>query len=231
MTTNLINNRIVLDTNVLLQKRLKDLGRVSLQNRDAMYDDELFNKLFPYETMISNSIKPARRYNDILQSSSSRNLNSPDSLVKSNKVKDPSDVNESIVREIEASVVKKDGQDEVLIDLPSEKPVVSPSIEKQSPGKDAIERPTLSKSSIDLNKAKSVAFNSREVRLMGPEMKEVEMKDDLATKVAVVFDNLRSETSQFLGEVNEKLDKGWTEFKQSVDKLVEQGKKEIANYH
>lgn len=211
--------KISTDTNVLLEK-LK-----SLQNRDAINDDELFNKLFPYETMISSNIKPSRRNNMIQQSSRSLESDAPSS---SNKIREMAD-NDPIVREVETTLVKKNGQDEVLIDLASEKPVVSPSIEKQQPGaKAVVERPSLSKSSIDLNKAKSIAYNSREVRLMGPEGKEVEMKDDLATKVAVVFDNLRSETSQFLGEVNDKLDKGWTEFKQSVDKLVEQGKKQVS---
>lgn len=80
----------------------------------------------------------------------------------------------------------------------------------------------------DIEKAKSIAFNSREVRLIGPNQQEVEMKDDLASKFAVVMDNLRLEATDLYGKVNEKLDKGWTELKQNVDKLVEEGKKQVS---
>ena len=62
---------------------------------------------------------------------------------------------------------------------------------------------------------KQIAFNSREVRLVGPDQKEVEMKDDVATKVAVALDNLQKEATEVWGQVNEKLDKGWTELRRS----------------
>lgn len=60
---------------------------------------------------------------------------------------------------------------------------------------------------------KSIAFNSREVRIVGPDAREVEMKDDIQTKVAVALDNLQKEAAEAWEQVNEKLDKGWTELK------------------
>lgn len=60
-----------------------------------------------------------------------------------------------------------------------------------------------------------IAFNSREVRLVGPNQKEVEMKDDVATKVVVALENLQKEASDVWSQVNEKLDKGWTDLKRS----------------
>lgn len=72
----------------------------------------------------------------------------------------------------------------------------------------------------DLEKAKSIAFNSREVRLVGPEQKEVEMKDDLPTKIVIVLDNLKSEASDLWGQVSENVDKGWTDLKRAVEKVI-----------
>lgn len=72
---------------------------------------------------------------------------------------------------------------------------------------------------------KLIAHNSREIRLIGPEEKEVEMKDDAATKMAVAIENLRKEAGEVWGQVNTKLDKGWTDFKTMVDDAVESAKK------
>lgn len=62
---------------------------------------------------------------------------------------------------------------------------------------------------------RKIAFNSREVRLVGPNQKEVEMKDDMATKVVVALENLQKEASDVWSQVNDKLDKGWTDLKRS----------------
>lgn len=72
--------------------------------------------------------------------------------------------------------------------------------------------------SSNIEKMKSIAFNSREVRLVGPDQREVEMKDDVATKVQVAIENFQKEATEVLGQVNEKLDKGWTELKTMVEK-------------
>jgi len=61
----------------------------------------------------------------------------------------------------------------------------------------------------------SIAHNSREVRLVGPNQKEVEMKDDVASKMMVAMDNLQKEFTDVWGQVNDKLDKGWREVKRS----------------
>lgn len=71
-----------------------------------------------------------------------------------------------------------------------------------------------------LERAKSIAFNSREVRLVGPDRKEVEMKDDVATKVVVALENIQKDATELWGQVNEKLDKGWTDFKAMVERVV-----------
>lgn len=62
---------------------------------------------------------------------------------------------------------------------------------------------------------RKIAFNSREVRLVGPNQKEVEMKDDMASKVVVALENLQKEASDVWSQVNDKLDKGWTDLKRS----------------
>jgi len=67
----------------------------------------------------------------------------------------------------------------------------------------------------NVEKMKDIALNSREVRLVGPNQREVEMKDDLPTKVVVALENLQKEAKEVFGTVNEKLDKGWTEIKKS----------------
>lgn len=72
----------------------------------------------------------------------------------------------------------------------------------------------------DEDKLKSIAMNSREIRLVGPDGKEVEMKDDVPTKIIVAFENLQKEASQVWDQVNTKLDKGWTEFKTMVERAV-----------
>ena len=73
----------------------------------------------------------------------------------------------------------------------------------------------------------NIALNSREVRLVGPNQKEVEMKDDMATKVVVALENLQKEASDVWSQVNEKLDKGlsdikrsevWTQMNEKLDK-------------
>lgn len=72
---------------------------------------------------------------------------------------------------------------------------------------------------------KLIAHNSREVRLVGPEEREIEMKDDAATKMAVAIENLKKEAGEVWGQVNTKLDKGWTDFKSMVEDAVESAKK------
>lgn len=67
----------------------------------------------------------------------------------------------------------------------------------------------------NVEKMKDIALNSREVRLVGPNQREVEMKDDLPTKVVVALENLQKEAKEVLGTVNDKLDKGWTDLKKS----------------
>lgn len=81
----------------------------------------------------------------------------------------------------------------------------------------------------DLDKVKSVAFNSREVRLIGPDQREVEMKDDFATKLAIVMDNLKQETSELIDTVNDKFDKGWNDFVKMVEKVTTNQKKQQDN--
>lgn len=68
-----------------------------------------------------------------------------------------------------------------------------------------------SSGSPNVEKMKDIAMNSREVRLVGPNQKEVEMKDDLPTKVVVALENLQKETKEVLSTLNDKLDKGWTD--------------------
>lgn len=70
-------------------------------------------------------------------------------------------------------------------------------------------------SSPNANQFGSIAFNSREVRFVGPNQKEVEMKDDMASKVVVVLDNLQKEAGEVWDQVNDKLDKGWKDIKRS----------------
>lgn len=65
------------------------------------------------------------------------------------------------------------------------------------------------------DRAKDIALNSREVRLVGPNQREIEMKDDLPTKFVVALENLGKEATDVWGQVNEKLDKGWTDLKRS----------------
>lgn len=71
------------------------------------------------------------------------------------------------------------------------------------------------KPSANADRIKDIALNSREVRLMGPNQREVEMRDDVASKFVVAMDNLQKEASGVWGQVNEKLDKGWTDLKRS----------------
>lgn len=79
----------------------------------------------------------------------------------------------------------------------------------------------------NVDKIKDISLNSREVRLVGPEQKEVEMKDDLPTKVVVALENLQKEATEVLGSFNEKLNKTWSELKKSP--LWSQAKEKIDN--
>lgn len=67
----------------------------------------------------------------------------------------------------------------------------------------------------NVEKMKDIALNSREVRLVGAEQREVEMKDDLQSKVAVALENLNKEAKEVLEQMNKKLDKTWTDVKKS----------------
>lgn len=82
--------------------------------------------------------------------------------------------------------------------------------------------PTVQNPEVDtsLERAKSIAFNSREVRLVGPNQDEVEMKDDVATKVVVALENIQKDATELWGQVNEKLDKGWTDLKAMVERAI-----------
>lgn len=111
-----------------------------------------------------------------------------------------------------------------LIDLLEPTKKVSPSSAgpeiKASGGSDAAVS--------NMDRIKSIAFNSREVRLVGPDQKEVEMKDDVGTKLVVALENLQKEATEVWGQVNERLDKGWTELKTMVEKAVAPGEKKTA---
>lgn len=78
----------------------------------------------------------------------------------------------------------------------------------------------VAKSLSDVDRLRNIAMNSREVRLIGPDGKEVEMKDDVPTKIVVAFENLQKEASQVWDQVNTKLDKGWNDFKTMVERAV-----------
>lgn len=73
-----------------------------------------------------------------------------------------------------------------------------------------------------------IAHNSREIRLIGPNEREVEMKDDAATRMAVAIENLKKEAGDVWDQVNTKLDKGWTDFRTMVEDAVESAKKKSA---
>lgn len=66
-------------------------------------------------------------------------------------------------------------------------------------------------------KIKTIAFNSREFRLVGPQQKEVEMKDDVGTKMMIAMENFGKEATEVWDQVNTKLDQGWKEFKAMID--------------
>lgn len=65
----------------------------------------------------------------------------------------------------------------------------------------------------NVEKMRDIAMNSREVRFVG--QREVEMRDDLPSKVSVAFENLQKEAKEVFEQLNEKLDKGWTDIKKS----------------
>lgn len=68
-------------------------------------------------------------------------------------------------------------------------------------------------------------MNSREIRLMGPDQKEVEMKDDVSTKIVIAFDNLQKEASEVWDQVNSKATKTWDEFKDMVERVMKKPEK------
>lgn len=171
-----------LDARVQELKKLKDLDE-----RDILRNDELFDKLFPYE------IENRKR---------SSNLVSSDNIEKN--VINPKIFSSQLERDVIARSYMKE-----------------PQVEASKQGESMME--SLPK---DMDKAKSIAFNSREVRLMGPEQREVEMKDDIATKFVIVLDNLKTEASELMDQVNDKLDKGWSEFVKMVEKATTQNKKQ-----
>jgi len=78
-------------------------------------------------------------------------------------------------------------------------------------------------------KIKAIAFNSREVRLVGPNQKEVEMKDDVASRLLVALENFQKDATQVWGQVNGQLDKGWTDFKTMIEDAVASAKKSTAS--
>lgn len=92
-------------------------------------------------------------------------------------------------------------------------------IEPKKPSSSSVAKPA-AKSLSDVDRLKNIAMNSREVRLIGADGKEVEMKDDVPTKIVVAFENLQKEASQVWDQVNTKLDKGWNDFKVMVERAV-----------
>lgn len=63
-----------------------------------------------------------------------------------------------------------------------------------------------------------IAFNSREIRLVGPQRKPVEMKDDIPSKVVVAFENLQKEAKDVWGDLSVKLEKGWSDVSGQLEK-------------
>lgn len=107
-----------------------------------------------------------------------------------------------------------------LIDIDGAKVIPAQKPAAPKPAAKAADTKVSAVHSSTLDKAKSIAFNSREVRLVGPDMKEVEMKDDVATKVVVALENIQKDATELWGQVNEKLDKGWTDLKAMVEKAI-----------
>lgn len=68
------------------------------------------------------------------------------------------------------------------------------------------ESPSSSNAAItNQDRIKSIAYNSREVRLVGPDQKEVEMKDDVATKIVTALENLQKEATDVWDQVNDQV--------------------------
>lgn len=64
----------------------------------------------------------------------------------------------------------------------------------------------------------NIAFNSREVRLVGPQRRPVEMKDDLPSKMVVALENLQKEAKDVWGDIKPKLEKGWEDVSGQLEK-------------
>lgn len=71
------------------------------------------------------------------------------------------------------------------------------------------------------DKINAIGFNSREVRLVGPENKPVEVKGDMASQVIIAWQNLQKEAATGWDQVRGRLDQGWTDFKKMVDGVIE----------
>lgn len=64
----------------------------------------------------------------------------------------------------------------------------------------------------------NIAFNSREVRLVGPQRRPVEMKDDIPSKMVVVLENLQKEAKDVWGDIKPKLERGWEDVSGQLEK-------------
>lgn len=93
-----------------------------------------------------------------------------------------------------------------------------PSLEKPAEGVRPFESADKEEAHKDLIKA--IAYNSREIRIVGPDGKEREMKDDVPTRLVIAMENLQKEASELWSTVNKSLDKGWGEFKTMLEDAV-----------
>lgn len=172
-------------------------SRRSSSNND---ESEMDNKLLSYEPMMNKIKYPEIEayLNDLQRARNLENIESSKSVIVAPRKDSPK-----------------------LVSMDQRKAVVAPSLPVLEQSDSS---PDTSSSARD-ETMKLIAHNSREIRLMGPEEREVEMKDDAATKMAVAIDNLKKEAGEVWGQVNTKLDKGWTDFKAMVDDAVESAKK------
>lgn len=95
-------------------------------------------------------------------------------------------------------------------------------VQKVAPSSNPVPKPVLGTNvgddtSLAANVEK-IAFNSREVRLVGPQRKPVEMKDDIPSKMVVAFENLQKEAKDVWGDLSGKLEKGWADVSGQLEK-------------
>lgn len=203
------------NSHLILQSTLttdEDNDKAPIKLTDFSYASDLDNKVFQYDPVMKSTSKRSRASQSV--------ATADNNIIKSNLYPDlERELQTQLGGNIDSNSNNKQVRDEKE---PARKPV-STAATTSSNGNDA--RASLK------DKINAIGFNTREVRLVGPNAQPIEMKNDMSSQVVIAWENLQKEASAGWDtlqkeasagwdNVRDQLDKGWNGFKTMVGERV-----------